>query len=72
MDNTILLKKDILLSPKYCFSKKVISYTKGNGYNPVTGTMTYNVEFFLDYEKKYITQNMLDQANKVKNIQKTE
>ena len=44
---------------------------KGNGYNPVTGTMTYNVEFFLDYEKKYITQNMLDQANKVKNIQKT-
>ena len=44
---------------------------KRGGWNAVTGTMTYNVEFFMDYEKKIITQNMLDQANKTKNIQKT-
>ena len=44
---------------------------KRNGYNPITGTMAYDVEFFIDYEKKYLTQNMLDQANKTKNIYKT-
>jgi hypothetical protein len=30
---------------------------KKNGWNAVTGTLAYNVEFFIDYEEKSISQN---------------
>ena len=44
---------------------------KTGGWNAVTGTMAYNVEFFIDYEKKFISQHPLDAAAKAANINKT-
>lgn len=41
---------------------------KKGGWNAITGTMTYNVEFFIDFEEKLISQNALDAAKKVLNI----
>ena len=37
---------------------------KKNGYNPIEGTNSYEIEFFIDYEKKLIIQNMFDQWDK--------
>ena len=44
---------------------------KEGGWNAITGTMAYNVEFFIDFEEKFITQHPLDAANKAANINTT-
>ncbi len=44
---------------------------KKNGWNSVTGTRAYNVEFFIDYEKKLIVQNSMDAIVKAANMAAT-
>ena len=44
---------------------------KKNGWNLITGTRAYNVEFFIDYEKKLIVQNSIDAAAKAANMATT-
>jgi len=44
---------------------------KKNGWNPITGTRAYNIEFFIDYEKKLIPQNPEDAAAKAANMATT-
>tara|TARA_B110000858_G_C17808259_1_gene479264 strand:- start:1926 stop:6518 length:4593 start_codon:yes stop_codon:yes gene_type:complete len=40
---------------------------KQNGFNPVKGTQSYNVEYFIDYTLKLVEQNMPDYFTKTKN-----
>ena len=40
---------------------------KENGYNPVKGTQSYEVEYYIDFTKKLVEQNMPDYFMKVKN-----
>ena len=40
---------------------------KENGYNPVKGTQSYQVEYYIDFTKKLVEQNMPDYFMKVKN-----
>ena len=39
---------------------------KTEGYNPVKGTQAYDVEFYIDYERKVVVQNMPDHLNKIR------
>ena len=43
---------------------------KPEGYNPVKGTQSYDVLFFIDYEEKVVVHNMPDQLNKIRNSRK--
>ena len=43
---------------------------KSEGYNPVKGEQAYDVEFFIDFERKVVIQNMPDHLNKIKHAKK--
>ena len=72
--NAIEIKKELTDGKKgqskpfkitpWCIPKK-------NGWNSVTGTRAYNVEFFIDYEKKLIVQNSMDAIVKAANMAAT-
>ena len=65
--NDDLVIKELTTSwAKYSKVLKITPYLvpNENGYNPVTGKNAYAVEFYIDYEKKIVIQNMLDQADK--------
>ena len=67
--NTLKVKDELTAgNSKRSKVHKIIPWIvpKENGWNPVTGTQTYNVEFFIDFEKKLITQNALDEIVKTK------
>lgn len=69
--NTLKIKEELKNdNPKRSKVYKIIPWIvpKKNGFNPITGTMAYNVEFFIDYEKKMITQNSLDETLKIKDF----
>ena len=72
--NAIKIKKE--LTEGNTGQSKVFKITpwmipKKNGWNAITGTMAYNVEFYIDYEKKLVTQNSVDAINKAANINTT-
>lgn len=65
--NDDLVIKELTSSwAKYSKVLKITPYLvpNENGFNPVTGKNAYAVEFYIDYEKKIVIQNMLDQADK--------
>ena len=69
--NTLKIKEELTDdNPKRSKVYKIIPWIvpKKRGFNPITGTMSYNVEFFIDYEKKMITQNSLDETLKIKDF----
>jgi len=65
--NNYLVMNELTTSwAKYSKVLKITPYLvpNENGFNPVTGKNAYAVEFYIDYEKKIVIQNMLDQADK--------
>jgi hypothetical protein len=67
--NTLKIKEELTEdNSKRSKVYKIIPWIvpKKKGFNPITGTMAYNVEFFIDYEKNLITQNSLDETVKIK------
>ena len=40
---------------------------KLNGFNPIKGTQAYEIEYFIDYQKRIVEQNMTDFFVKIKN-----
>lgn len=43
---------------------------KDNGFNPIKGTQSYDIEYFIDYTMKLVEQNMPDYFTKTKNNEK--
>ena len=43
---------------------------KENGFNPIKGTQSYDVEYFIDYTLRLVEQNMPDYFTKTKNNEK--
>lgn len=67
--NTLKVKEELYKdNPKMSKVYKITPWIvpKENGWNAITGTQAYDVEFFIDFEKKLITQNTLDDTVKTK------
>jgi uncharacterized protein YeeX (DUF496 family) len=67
--NAIEVKKELLKStPENTNVLKITPYIvpKANGYNAVKGTNVYEIEYYIDFEKKPVVQNTINQADKAK------
>lgn len=65
--NTVKVKQELIEdSPKRTKVHKIIPWIvpKENGWNVITGTQAYDVEFFIDFDKRLVIQNALDDTVK--------
>ena len=67
--NAVEVKKELVKSTKS--NTNVLKITpfivpKENGYNSVKGTNVYDIQYFIDFEKKPIIHNKVDQTDKAK------